>query len=71
MARKFAEVWHERRWLAVAGDLTRPLLGGEDGEEQAHEVREGRDPFPLLSSSFVYSIAMDGVRRFLKSNGDP
>lgn len=38
MARKFAAVWHERRWRAAGGDLVHPLLGGEDSEEQAHEV---------------------------------
>lgn len=39
MARKFAAVWHERRWTAAGGELIRPLLDEEDREEQAHEVR--------------------------------
>lgn len=38
MARKFAAMWHERRWIAAGGELARPLLDEEDGEEQAHEV---------------------------------
>lgn len=40
MARKFAALWHERRWLAAGGELTHPLLGvDDDAEEQGHEVR--------------------------------
>lgn len=40
MAKKFAAVWHERRWRAASGggDLTHPLLDDEEREEQAHEV---------------------------------
>ena len=40
MARKFAEVWRERRGLTAGGELAHPLLGGGNGdpEEQAHEV---------------------------------
>ena len=41
MARKCAAMWHERWWLAAGGELARPLLGDDDAEEQAHEVRLG------------------------------
>ena len=34
-------MWHERWWLAAGGELVRPLLGDDDAEEQAHEVRLG------------------------------
>lgn len=55
MARKFVAVWHERQWTAVAGELTRPLLDDDDGEEQAHEV------CTYTLTIQVYSVGSNGA----------